>query len=116
MLMDWLKNAPTAVKVSAVVVCGVLALGVLAAYTVLTINGEDTSEFRAWVQTVGQLLVYPFLGVGTAAAIAAANSSARTEKQTNGMLEQRDAQIRDLQATVDLQQPRRPDRPGGPVR
>jgi high-affinity Fe2+/Pb2+ permease len=91
--MDWLKKAPTAVTVAVIIVCGVLAAVVIAAFVVLTINGSDTTEFRQWVSTLGQLLVYPLLGTTAVASVAAARSSSRAEDQTNGALEERDARI-----------------------
>lgn len=84
--MDWLKKAPTAVTVAVVVVCGILAAVVIAAFVVLSINGVDTTEFRQWVQTLGQLLVFPFLGVTSVAAVAAARSSSAAEDAGNGQL------------------------------
>jgi hypothetical protein len=84
--MEWLKKAPTAVTVAVVAVCGVLAVSVIAAFVVLSINGVDTTEFRQWVQTLGQLLVFPFLGVTSVAAVAAARSSSAAEDQGNGRL------------------------------
>lgn len=87
--MDWLKKAPTTVVITVVIMCGVVALGVLAAYTILTINGEDTTEFRQWINTVGQILVFPFLGVTAVGTLVAAKSSSNTEEQTNGLTERK---------------------------
>lgn len=95
--MDWLKKAPTAVVVTVIIVCGVLALGILGVFLVLTINGADTAEFRMWINTVGQLLLFPAVGVTAVAATSAARSSSRTEEQTNGQLTSRDDNITALQ-------------------
>lgn len=84
--MDWLKKAPTSITITVICVCGLLALAVVAAYTMLTINGIDTTEFRQWIQTLGQLLVYPLLGTTAVASVAAARSASAAEDQTNGHL------------------------------
>jgi len=98
--MDWLKKAPTAVTVTAIIVCGVVVASLVAAFVVLTINGADTAEFRQWVSTLGQLLVFPLLGTTAVASVAAARSSSKAEDQTNGQLEQRDEQINSLRAQL----------------
>lgn len=90
MFMDWLKKAPTPVVVTTIATCGVLALGVLGAFVTLSLNGVDTTEFRQWVQTIGQILVFPLLGITSIASVAAARSSSAAEDQTNGL---HDAQL-----------------------
>lgn len=103
--MDWLRKAPTSVVVTAIVVCGFLAAAVLACFVILTLNGADTTEFRQWVQTVGQILVFPLLGISAVGSVAAARSSSRTEEQTNGQLSDRDDRIAELERHVsDLKQ------------
>jgi type VI protein secretion system component VasK len=104
--MDWLKKAPTAVTVTVIIVCGVIAATLVAAFVVLTINGADTAEFRQWVSTIGQLLVFPLLGTTAVASVAAARSSSKAEDQTNGQLEQRDATIRALRGQLEQQRHR----------
>lgn len=98
MIVDWFKRAPTPVVVAIVITCGVVALGVLGVFVVLSINGVDTLEFRQWIQTVGQILIYPILGVGTLASVSAARSSAKAEEQTNGHLSDREDTIAALTA------------------
>lgn len=84
--MDWLKKAPTAVTVTVIIMCGVIAVAVLVSFTYLTATGHDTAEFRMWINTIGQILVFPFLGVTAVASVAAARSSSNAEDQTNGQL------------------------------
>lgn len=100
MIMEWLRKAPTAVTIAVVAVCGVLAVAVLAAYVVMSINGVDTTEFRQWVVTVGQLLVYPLLGTTAVASVAAARSASAAEDNSNGRLTQRDERIAQLEAQM----------------
>lgn len=100
MFMEWLKKAPTAVVVTVIIVCGVLALGVLGVYLTLSLQGADTAEFRQWVQTVGQILIYPLLGITTVASIAGARAASRTEDAANGELHQRDDNIAALRAQL----------------
>jgi fructose-specific phosphotransferase system IIC component len=98
--MDWLKKAPTSITITVICVCGVLALGVVAAYTVLTLNGQDTAEFRQWVQTLGQLLVFPLLGTSAVASVAAARSSSAAEDNTNGNLTALQQEVRELREAL----------------
>jgi fructose-specific phosphotransferase system IIC component len=99
-LMEWLKKAPTAVTVTVILVCGLLALSIVGAYVVLTINGADTTEFRQWVQTIGQLLVYPLLGTTAVASVAAARSSSKAEDNTNGNLTALQNEVRELREQI----------------
>lgn len=99
--MDWLKKAPTAVTVTVIVVCGFIAIALVAAFVVLTVNGEDTTEFRQWINTLGQLLVFPLLGTTAVASVAAARSSSKAEDQTNGHLEAKDAEIAELRRRLN---------------
>jgi len=104
--MEWLKKAPTTVTVTVIIVCGLLVATLVAAFVVLTISGADTAEFRQWVSTLGQLLVFPLLGTTAVASVAAARSSSKAEDQTNGQLETRDHTIRDLRRQLDVQERR----------
>lgn len=93
MFMDWLKKAPTSVKITMIVVCGLLAGGVLAAYVILSLNQVDTTELRQWINTIGQLLVFPLLGTTAVASISAARSASRADDQTNGQLAAKDREL-----------------------
>jgi len=86
MFMDWLRKAPTSITIAVITLCGFLAAVIIAAYVILTVNGVDTTEFRQWIQTIGQLLVYPLLGTSAVASVAAARSSSAAEDNTNGRL------------------------------
>lgn len=99
-MVDWLKKAPTAVVVAVVIVCGLVALAVLGSFVALTLAGADTTEFRQWINALGQVLVYPFLGVATLASVQAARSASKAEDQTNGHLTERDDEIRALRAQL----------------
>jgi hypothetical protein len=94
--MDWFKKAPTAVVITVIVVCGFAALSVLGGFVALTIAGEDTTDYRGFINTLANLLMFPFVGVAAIGSVSAARSAARTEEQTNGTLTARDAQIADL--------------------
>jgi hypothetical protein len=100
MLMDWLRKAPTVVTVTVIIVCGLLAVSLVGAFVLLTINGEDTTEFRQWVSTIGQLLVYPLVGTAAVASVAAARSSSKAEDNTNGTLTEKDQTIAGHEATI----------------
>ena len=96
MLMAWLRKAPTAVVVTVIITCGLLALGVLAAFVVLSINGQDTTDFRNWVQTIGVVFILPLLGINTVASVVGAKSASAAEDQTNGIHAAKDRQIAQL--------------------
>lgn len=91
--MDWLKKAPTAVTVTVIITCGLLAVALVGAFVLLELEGADTTEFRQWVNTLGTLLAFPLMGVSAVAATAAARSSSRAEDQTNGQLVNRDQKL-----------------------
>jgi fructose-specific phosphotransferase system IIC component len=99
-MVEWLKKAPTGVVVTVIITCGVIVLGLLGTYVALTLDGADTTEFRQWINTLGQILVYPFLGVGTLAAISAAKSANKADEQTNGHLTAKDEELADLRAQL----------------
>lgn len=101
MMADWVKKAPTAVVVTLVIMCGVVALGILGSFVALTVTGHDTSDFRMWINTVGQALVYPILGVSTLASVQAARSASKAEDQTNGHLAAKDLQIEAMRRQLD---------------
>jgi hypothetical protein len=104
--MDWLKKAPTSVVITVIATCGVLALGLVTAFVVLTINGADTTEFRQWINTVGQILVYPLLGTATLASVQAARSASKAEDAGNGQLHQRDELIERQAALLEVHEQR----------
>jgi biotin transporter BioY len=99
--MEWLKKAPTAVVVTMIIVCGVIAALLVGAFVLLTLNGADTTEFRQWVNTLGQILVFPLLGVTAVASTAAARSASKAEDQTNGQLDRRDEEIAHLRSKLN---------------
>lgn len=104
--MEWLKGADRAVKITMLIICGVLALGVLAAYVVLTLNGEDTTEFRQWIIGVANLLLFPVTGLAAVASVSAANSAKKAEENTNGKLHTLEAENTSLRAQVTQETPR----------
>lgn len=103
MLMEWLRKAPTVVLITIIIVCGVITLGVLAAFVILSIQGVDTAELRQWIQTVGILLVTTMTGGTLATGLVSARSSSRAEDNTNGNLTRKDDRIEALDARVAAQ-------------
>lgn len=91
--MAWLRKAPTAVVVTVIIMCGVIALGVLGAFVALSLAGQDTTDLRQWVQTIGVTILVPLLGINTIASVSGANSAAAAEDQTNGIHAAKDVQI-----------------------
>lgn len=79
------KNAPNSV-IWAVVIA---FLGVVGAFVSLSIAGADTADFRAFLNTVMNLVTVILSGGALVAAGAAAKSSANAEEQTNGSLDKK---------------------------
>ncbi len=100
MLMRFLGKAPTAVVVTVIIVCGILALGTLAAFVTLSLNGIDTTDLRQWIQTVGITIILPLLGINTVASVAGAKSASAAEDQTNGHLAAKDTELSALRRQV----------------
>lgn len=100
-MMGWLKKAPNSVIIAMIIMCGVIALGVLASYVSLTLSGSDTTDFRRWISTIGQVLVYPLLGINLTASVQAARSSSNAEDQTNGQLTDLRAENSKLRAQIE---------------
>lgn len=98
--MEWLRKAPTALVATVIAVCGAVAVAILAAFVILAVNGVDTTEFRQWINTVGQILVFPLLGTTAVASVAGARSASRAEDQTNGQLTARDQRIKELEDRI----------------
>jgi formate/nitrite transporter FocA (FNT family) len=111
-MMNWIKKAPTAVLVSAIGGGALITLGFLAGFVVLTLNGQDTTEYRGLVN-LAMNAVTVFLGVITAVgATSAAKSASNAEEQTNGTLTARDETIAALLQKIDDEREQR--RTGGP--
>lgn len=83
-----------------IAVCGLLALGVLAAFVVLSLNGVDTADLRQWIQTVGITIVLPLLGINTVASVVSAKSASAAEDHTNGHLAAKDTEVAALRKQV----------------
>lgn len=94
--MDWLKKAPTTVVFCVVLVCGVGVLGVLGGFVALEIAGKPTEDYRAFINTIANLIMLPLGGVAAVGAVAGARSSSNAEDNTNGTLTAKDAEIADL--------------------
>lgn len=82
---DLVKNAPNALvfAVTAVFVT------IVAAFVVLAVTGSSSEEFRSFLNTVLSLATVILSGGAAVAAGSAAKSSANTETQTNGVMDQR---------------------------
>lgn len=80
------KRAPnTALTIAATVV----VLAIIAAFTLITLGGRDSSGLRDLLQTLGSVLGAVAGAGGLAYASSAARSSAATQQQTNGSLDAR---------------------------
>jgi hypothetical protein len=85
-MADWLKKAPTGFTIALIIVVGILFLGVIAGYVILSVDGVETLPFTRFIGTLAQLILLPIVGVGTTASIVAAKSASKAEEQTNGSM------------------------------
>lgn len=82
--MEWFKKAPTGLVVTLVVTTGVVLLGVLTGYVVLSSTGQPTDDYIKFINTIANLLGLPLLSTAVIASVAAAKSASKAEEQTNG--------------------------------
>lgn len=101
MLMEWLKKAPPTVLIVVIIVGGLGFLGLVGGFVALDLAGQDTADYRTFVNTLANLIMLPLTGLGTVAAVTAARSASRAEDQTNGQLSARDAKIAELHAALN---------------
>lgn len=95
-MVEWLKKAPTALIVTLLVVVGVATLAYLAGYVFLTANGVDTTDYRALLNTAFNYVTVLLGATSTAAAVSAARSANKADKQTNGHLAAKDEELAGL--------------------
>lgn len=100
MLMEWLKKAPTPIVVTILIIAGFGFLAMLGGFVALDLAGQDTTDYRTFINTLANLIMLPLMGLGTVASVAAARSSSKTEEQTNGQLTTRDETIADHEQTI----------------
>lgn len=98
--MNWLKKAPTSVIVAVVLVCGVGVLAVLGGFVALEIAGKPTDDYRAFINTIANLIMLPLGGIAAVGAVAGARASSNAEDNTNGTLTAKDQEIADLKAQL----------------
>lgn len=102
MLMEWLKKAPTSLKVAVLAIVLIATVAYLGGYVLLALNGVDTTDYRALLNTGLNYVGILFGGAAAVGSISAARSANRTEEQTNGTLTARDARIQELEDRVRL--------------
>lgn len=93
--MAWLKKAPTALVISVVVMVGMGALALLGGFVLLELNERPTEDYRAFVNTLVNLLTFVMTGGATVAAVSAARSASNAEDNTNGALSAKSDEIAD---------------------
>lgn len=99
--MNWLKKTPTAVLVAAITLAGVITVAFLAGFVVLTLNGQDTTEYRGLVNLFMNAASVLLAGIAAIGGASAARSASNAEEQTNGTLTAKDAEIAALRSDVD---------------
>lgn len=86
-MREWLKNAPTAVLITIVITVGIIVLTLIGGYTYLTAMGIDTTDFRAFINTLMNAGAMVLAAIGAIGGVSAAQSSSKVEKATNGGLQ-----------------------------
>jgi hypothetical protein len=99
--MQWIKKAPTPLVVAIVVVVGVASIAYLAGYVYLTAQGQDTTDYRALLNTSFNYIMLIMGGTATVASVSAARSASNAEDNSNGTLTERDARIAELEQQLD---------------
>lgn len=104
-MMNWIRKTPTAVLVAAIAAGVVLTLAFLAGFVYLTVQGEDTTEYRGLVNLAMNAVTVLLGAIAAVGASSAARSASNAEEQTNGTLTAKDREIaglrRDLAALRD---------------
>ena len=83
---DILKNAPNGLIIGCVTIVFVT---VVTAFVVLAVTKSDATEFRAFLNTLLNIVSVIFAGGAFVTAGAAAKSAQKAEEQTNGALDDR---------------------------
>ncbi len=86
-MAHWLRKAPTSVVITLIMSTSLILLSVIGGFIFLTAIGADTTEFRAFANTLMNAATLALAGVGAIGGVAAASSSQKTETRTNGMLD-----------------------------
>jgi hypothetical protein len=81
---DLFKNAPNAL----IYAVTALAVATIAAFVILAVTESDATEFRAFMNTLLNIVSTLFAGTAAVAAGAAAKSAGKTEEQTEKVVEQ----------------------------
>ena len=98
--MGWIRKAPTAVVVTAIIVGGLLPLAALGGFVALEITGSETADYRAFLNLLMNGALLALGSIGAVGGVSAARSASNTEEQTNGQLTAKDRQIEALQGEV----------------
>lgn len=100
MSMDWIRKVPPSVLIAVIISAGISVLGIVGGFVALTIAGQPTDDYRAFVNTLANLLTLPLSGTAVVASVAAAKSANRADVQTNGALSERDEENARLRAQL----------------
>lgn len=112
--MKWIGKVPTGVLVTLIIVSGVGVVALLGGFLLLTLNDKPTDEYRAFVNTVANLVTLALSGLAAAGAVSAAKSASNAEDNTNGVLTAKTHEIADaavsraLDAAADATTPTSP--------
>ena len=99
--MDWLKKAPTSIVITVIIVAFLGVLAALGGFLILAANGQDTTEYRSFINTLANLTTVTLAGTGAVAGISAARSASRADDQTNGQLAVKEAEIAELRRQLN---------------
>jgi hypothetical protein len=100
-MMNWIRKAPPSVLIAVITLAGVVTLAFLAGFVVLTISGEDTTEYRGLVNLAMNAIAVLLAAVAAVGGSSAARSASNTEEQSNGTLTAKDQEIETLKRQLD---------------
>ncbi len=95
-MMNWIRKAPTAVLVASIAAAVIVVLGFLAGFVILTLNDQDTAEYRGLVNLAMNAVTVLLGAITAVGATSAARSASNAEEQSNGTLTAKDREIAGL--------------------
>lgn len=99
--MDWFRKAPPALIALVGALVGVTVLALIGGFVALSIAGQPTDDYRAFINTLMNGVLLVLGGISALGGAAAAKSAGQAAEQTNGHLAAKDAEIADLKAQIE---------------
>lgn len=86
-MRDWIRQAPTALLITLVVTTGVIVVSLIAGYIYLLTIEADTTDFRAFMNTLMNAAAILITSVAAVGSVSAAKAANKVQEATNGGLD-----------------------------